>query len=60
MLQNFILVKPIDKLNEDEIITIVIMLENSGLYNPVRNKKGVRNKLLLYKRILNKKMANQN
>lgn len=52
--------KTIDKLNEDEIITIVIMLDNSGLYNPVRNKKGVRNKLLLYKRILNKKMANQN
>lgn len=46
--------KTIDKLNVDEKITIVIMLENSSLYNPVRNKRGVRNKLLIYKKILNK------
>lgn len=49
--------KTIDRLNENEIITIVIMLENSSLYNPVRNKKGIRNKLLVYKRILNKKTS---
>ena len=46
--------KTVDKLNEDEIMTVIIMLENSRLYNPVRNKEGVRNKLLVYKRILNK------
>ncbi|MBP4143200.1 transglycosylase domain-containing protein [Flavobacterium sp. P4023] len=49
--------KTVHKLNADEIMTIIMMLENSGLYNPVRNKDGVRNKLLVYKRILNKKTS---
>lgn len=47
--------KTIDALNEDEKITIVAMLENSSLYNPLRNKEFVINKVRVYKKILHQK-----
>jgi hypothetical protein len=49
--------KNVEELNDDENITIIIMLENSALYNPIRNKKGVINKLNIYKNILRKETS---
>jgi hypothetical protein len=50
--------KTIDALNEDEKITLVAMFENSSLYNPIRNKQFVINKVRLYKRILHQNNDN--
>jgi hypothetical protein len=47
--------KTVEQLNQEEKIIIVILLENSGLYNPLRNKIGIRNKVRIYQRILRKK-----
>ncbi|KAF2333861.1 transglycosylase domain-containing protein [Flavobacterium daemonense] len=44
--------KKIEELNEKEKLTLIAMLKNSGLYNPIRNKVGVRNRVLLLERIL--------
>lgn len=44
--------KNIDELNEKEIITLIAMLKNSALYNPIRNEKGVKNRVYLLERIL--------
>ncbi|MCF6142560.1 transglycosylase domain-containing protein [Flavobacterium sp. K77] len=49
--------KTVEQLNEEEKIIIVVMLENSGLYNPLRNKTGVINKARIYQRILRKKTS---
>lgn len=46
--------KNIDNLNEKEIITLVVMLKNSALYNPIRNPKGVANKVKVFQEILNR------
>ncbi|WP_289661724.1 transglycosylase domain-containing protein [Flavobacterium panacagri] len=43
--------KSIEELNEREKITLIAMLKNSGLYNPIRNKKGVKNRVDLLERI---------
>ena len=48
----------IEELNEDEQITIVIMLENSSLYNPLRNQEGIKKKLRVYKTFVNKENSN--
>lgn len=50
--------KSIESLNEDEKITLVAMFENSSLYNPLRNKDFLMNKVRLYKRILHQKKDN--
>lgn len=39
--------KNIKELDEKEKVTLIAMLKNSSLYNPIRNKKGVRNRVLL-------------
>ncbi|OXB02543.1 hypothetical protein B0A75_02655 [Flavobacterium oncorhynchi] len=44
--------KNIGQLNEEEILTLIAMLKNPSLYDPIRNKKVVRNRVLLLKRIL--------
>ncbi|MBB4802026.1 CRISPR/Cas system CMR-associated protein Cmr1 (group 7 of RAMP superfamily) [Flavobacterium nitrogenifigens] len=46
--------KNIKELNEREKITLIAMLKNSSLYNPIRNKKGVKNRVYLLERILHK------
>lgn len=46
--------KNIDNLNEKEIITLVVMLKNSALYSPIRNPKGVANKVKIFQAILNR------
>lgn len=47
--------KTIEQLNEDEIIIFVVMLENPSLYNPLRAKEKVMNKVRIYKRVLHEK-----
>ena len=47
--------KDLEKLNEDEKLVLVVMLDNPSLYNPIRRKEKVMNKVRLYKHILNKK-----
>ncbi len=47
--------KTVEELNEEEKIIVLVMLENSSLYNPIRNKKGIMNKVRVYQRILKKK-----
>ena len=46
--------KNINKLNEKEIITLIAMLKNPSLYDPIRNKEGVKNRVRLLERILYK------
>ncbi|MBA0885257.1 transglycosylase domain-containing protein [Flavobacterium undicola] len=48
--------KEIDKLNEKEKITLIIMLEHPILYNPHRNPKIALDKIRLYQRILHMNM----
>lgn len=47
--------KTVDQLNEVEKITFVAMLDNATLYNPIRNKAGVTNKVRLYQLMLHNK-----
>lgn len=47
--------KTVEELSEEEKIIVLVMLENSALYNPIRNKKGVMIKVRIYQRILRKK-----
>lgn len=47
--------KDLEKLNKDEKLVLVVMLDNPSLYNPIRRKEKVMNKVRLYKHILNKK-----
>lgn len=47
--------KTVDQLNEVEKITFVAMLNNATLYNPIRNKEGLSNRVRLYQLILHKK-----
>ncbi len=44
--------KDLEKLNEKEIITLVVMLRNSALYNPIRNKEKLDTKVILFEKIL--------
>lgn len=44
--------KKIVQLNEDEILTLIAMLKNPGFYDPIRNKKGVQNRVLFFKKVL--------
>jgi|GEM_PF-2417012 len=44
--------KNIEELNEKEKVTLIAMLKNSSLYNPIRNKEGVKNRIYLLERIL--------
>lgn len=46
--------KKIEQLNEEEILTLIAMLKNPSLYDPIRNKEGVRNRVNVLKRILDK------
>ena len=46
--------KTIEQLNETEKVMFIAMLDNSSLYNPIRNKQMVKNRVRLYKMILNK------
>jgi len=50
--------KNVEELSADEQITIVIMLENSSLYNPLRNQVGIKRKLDIYKNILSNENSN--
>ncbi|MDR6760066.1 hypothetical protein J2Y38_000245 [Flavobacterium sp. 2755] len=47
--------KDLEKLNEKEIITLVVIFRNSGLYNPIQNKKKLDAKVLLFEEILHNK-----
>ncbi|MTH13983.1 transglycosylase domain-containing protein [Flavobacterium sp. LC2016-01] len=44
--------KTVGELNEKEKLTIVAMISNSALFNPIKNKKRVENKILMYQKIL--------
>lgn len=44
--------KSVEELNEKEKITFVVMLENPSLYNPLRRKEKVEEKVRQYQRIL--------
>jgi hypothetical protein len=44
--------KSINNLNQEETITLVVMLKNSALYNPIRNPKGVANRVKVFQAIL--------
>lgn len=50
--------KKIEQLNDDEIITLLIMLENPSLYNPARNPEGIKKKVNVYKQIWNEYQSN--
>lgn len=50
----FYFYKNIEELSEKEIVTLIAMLKNSALYNPIRNKEGLRNRVLLLENILHK------
>lgn len=45
--------KNLEQLNEEQKLILVVMLDNPSLYNPIRRKEKVMNKVRLYKRILN-------
>ncbi|WP_256379777.1 MULTISPECIES: transglycosylase domain-containing protein [unclassified Flavobacterium] len=47
--------KDLEKLNEKQIITLVVIFRNSGLYNPIQNKKKLDAKVLLFEKILHNK-----
>ena len=47
--------KSVEELNEKEKITFIVMLKNPVLYNPLRRKEKVEEKVRLYQRILNGK-----
>ncbi len=46
--------KKIEQLNEEEILIVIVMLKNPSLYDPIRNKEGVKNRVNVLKRILEK------
>jgi len=46
--------KNIAELNQSEKINLVLMLDNSALYNPLRNKKSLPKKIEEYKQMINK------
>ncbi|MGB0869112.1 MAG: transglycosylase domain-containing protein [Flavobacteriales bacterium] len=45
--------KPVEKLNEDEIITLLIQLRNPSLYNPRKHPDRLRKRIEVYKRVIN-------
>jgi len=47
--------KNLEQLNEEEKLILIVMLDNPTLYNPIRRKEKVMNKVRLYKEILNNK-----
>lgn len=47
--------KDLEELNEEEKLVLVVMLDNPSLYNPIRRKEKVMNKVRMYKEIINKK-----
>ncbi|MBF4493212.1 transglycosylase domain-containing protein [Flavobacterium sp. MR2016-29] len=44
--------KKINKLNEKEVLTLIAMLQNPSLYDPIRNKKVVQSRVLLLEHML--------
>ncbi len=46
--------KDIKELNEKEVLTIIAMLKNPSLYDPIRNKEGLKNRVRVLERILHK------
>lgn len=50
--------KNVEQLNDDEVITLLIMLDNPSLYNPTRNIDGIKKKVKDYKQILNEYKPN--
>ncbi len=52
---NFYFKKNLEQLNEEEKLTLIVMLDNPSLYNPIRRKEKVMNKVKLYKSILHEK-----
>lgn len=47
--------KNLEQLNEEEKITLIVMIENPSLYNPIRRKEKVLDKVRVYQRILHRK-----
>lgn len=47
--------KNLEQLNEEEKITLIVMLENPSLYNPIKRKEKVMDKVRLYQKILHRK-----
>ena len=46
--------KNIEDLNQSEKINLILMVDNSALYNPLRNKELVKKKIEEYRQIINK------
>lgn len=46
--------KSIKDLNKKEVLTLIAILENPSLYDPIRNKEGVKNRVRVLERILHK------
>ena len=46
--------KNISQLNINETLSLIAMLKNSALYNPIRNKEKLRNRVLVFEKILDK------
>ncbi|WP_125722788.1 transglycosylase domain-containing protein [Flavobacterium ustbae] len=44
--------KNINQLNKTELLSLIAMLKNSVLYNPIRNKEKLRNRVLVFEKIL--------
>lgn len=44
--------KNINQLNKKEIFSLIAMLKNSILYNPIRNKEKLENRVLIFEKIL--------
>ncbi|WPO77039.1 transglycosylase domain-containing protein [Flavobacterium sp. KACC 22761] len=44
--------KTVQELNEKEKLTIVAMLRNAALFNPIRNPKKLKERILIYQQIL--------
>ena len=50
--------KDINELNRNQKLTLIVMLDNSSLYNPIKRPEKVKSKVLLFERILDKKTLN--
>lgn len=46
--------KDITQLNKKEKLTLLAVFKNPGLYDPIRNKEGVKNRVQVFERVLNK------
>ena len=50
----FFFKKTLKELNIEEKITLILMLENPSLYNPIKERKILKKKIIEYEKILEK------